>query len=155
MDWSTARKRLDSSYLTVVRTVQAVNPMIGAARENAPVAGSSFRTVLYFMHDAASQRYEDLVMSFTCRPAKPRFVSDGAAPHPGRDILRFEVSRGSGHELFSLEPVVLPRGDDSPEYQRAVLDFVDRTTTVIAEHIDLVVETLKTPYDIEEQRPVP
>ncbi len=68
----------------------------------------------------------------------------------GPDILRFMADRGSGHELFSLAPVVLAGEDNSPEYRRTVLDYVDRTTTTIAEHIDLIVETLKTPYNIEE-----
>lgn len=150
MIWTGVKSRLDTHYASVVDRVRAHYPQIGAAISSTPVGFAKFIGHLYFIYDARTQRYEDLIFELICAPTKRTFVADGSDLDEGPDLLCFEVSRGGGQVLFGLDRIALPADEDSPEYEHAVFAYLDWALGAIEDHMDLIVETLKTPYDIEQ-----
>ncbi len=147
MNWDITRARLEEAFEAVIRQVRLRFPSIAAGSGSWAAGYMRFHVGATFTHDPAHQEHEDVVLEFVCAPNASIRLGPGAKPFfpetPDRDILRFDIGRGTGEELAALDPALLPADAQSPEYERAVTEYVDRTIRFLGEHEDLVFDVLR------------
>src|SRR5881397_3154292 len=126
MNWEGAADQLLAAIDRLFGEAKTRFPAISAHIERAPYAYRFRISASLFYHDKKGD-FEDLVVSFTCRPLGSseavKGIPAGASP-TGHDILAFEIRRGDSAEIAILDPVVLPQGEDRLEYEEAVLSFI-------------------------------
>lgn len=149
--WAVVGHRLSECFDPIIAQVKASYPHIHAGNGwNAPVGYMKFLAHGSFCYDPASAEFEDLLLEFVCAPADRGFWNaDGTPAFPGvvdRDAVKFEIARGTGLVLASLDPVLLPEDENSPEYEQAILDYADRACAFVDARTDLILEALRTPY---------
>ncbi len=109
----------------------------------------TFQAQTCFMYDPVEQRFEDLILDFSCFAATRGFWNrDGSPRFPDaaeRDALGFGIERGTGETLVALEPLLLPEDEDSEEYARLVAGYAERAVALVEQHMDLIIESLSEP----------
>ncbi len=152
MDWDAVWERLAPAFAEIIERVRQVYPGIHAGATRAPLGYAKFAANAEFSHDVLAQEQEDLGPWFKCAPADAGTFSDPGGrklfPDAGdRDAIGFWIERGSGFELATLDPVLLPLDEGSPAYRRAVLDFTDKAVEFIRHQTDLILDALKQPIE--------
>lgn len=105
----------------------------------------------WFCYEPATAESEDLLLDLQCAPADQGWFYDGNGnllfpAAVGRHAIMFEIARGTGLTLASLEPVLLPEDEESHEYEAAVLDYVELACAFVDANTDLILDALRTPY---------
>jgi hypothetical protein len=158
MDWALVREQLEPGFQRAIATIKARYPNILASASwgNSPPLDRKFRAYVDFLYDTR-QRYTDLGFDFYVQPVSrrwPRRLDDSPlcpdAPD-GPDAVRpdaavFSIERGTGAEIAELEPVLLPGDEDSPRYERAVLDYAANAVAFIEEQMDRILYALSLQY---------
>ena len=146
MSWGSARARLERAFDAVAREVGSRFPAVTASTGSWAAGYMHFHVGISFTHPAHTER-EDVVLQFACAPnesVRPGPVATPFFPEgPGRDIVRFDIERGTGEELAALDPLLLPADPRSTEYERAVQRYVKRTIVFLRDHKELVFDVLR------------
>jgi len=145
INWDVTRARLERAFEAVIRQVRLRFPTITASSGSWAAGYMRFHVGAAFTRPA-HQENEDVVLQFACAPNE-RMLGPGAKPFfpeaTGRDIVRFDIERGTGEELAALDPVLLPADPKSTEYEQAVLEYVERTIVFLEGHKELVFDVLR------------
>jgi hypothetical protein len=158
MDWALVREQLEPGFQRAMATIKARYPniVVRPSWANSPPLGRKFRAYVSFIYDTR-QRYEDLLFDFYVQPVNkrwPRRLDDSplcpdAPDRPDAvrpDAAVFAIERGTGAEIAELEPVLLPDDQDSPLYERAVLDYAAVAIAFVEEQMDRVLYALSVQY---------
>jgi hypothetical protein len=155
MNWNEIEDKLRPAYETMVNRLKEDFPSLSAGIFSYRRRGiSTFRMSTGLASEIDVKPYEDVIIDFRCiRPGRIKddltFVKD---PQP--ETLQFSIECGSGEELASLDPVLLPMDERSREYEEQVRVYADRAVAFLDAHLDTLIGVLETipPY---EEPPLP
>lgn len=144
MNWDITRARLERAFEAVIKQVRLRFPTITASSGSWAAGSMRFHVGAAFTHPA-HQEHEDVVLQFACAPNESVRLGPGAKPlfpeATGRDVVRFDIERGTGEALAALDPAATrPK---STEYEQAVLEYVERTVVFLEGHTELVFDVLR------------
>jgi hypothetical protein len=146
IDWESTEARLERAFDAVAREVGLRFPTVTASSGSWAPGYAHFHVGVSFTRTAHTEQ-EDVVLQFACAPNESMRPGPGATPfYPkaiGRDIVRFDIERGTGEELAALDPLLLPADPKSTEYERAVMEYVERTIVFLEENKELVFDALR------------
>lgn len=150
MEWARVRAKLDTMFQRLREQVEAVYPEIRAGTSERPVT-DQFRWQAAFIYEG--QDWEDLIFDLFCGPATsfPYEVELADLQRRSlRDIIRFEIERGTGLTVAKLPATLLPEDRCSAEYERSVMDYVNRTFDFITAQTDAILDALREPFLFED-----
>ncbi|MHB1536237.1 MAG: RCC1 domain-containing protein [Acidimicrobiales bacterium] len=146
LDWDRVEQLVVATFAELAATIATAYPDVvdpaSAGELDLRIGRSGFYrlgVLAYFAHQA-SGLYADVVVAFTCRGSEvdPRRFPDAA----GRDLAEAEITRGNGLVLASLEPVLLPHDEDSPEYAQVLEDYLSEVIAFFQAHVELIFDAL-------------
>jgi hypothetical protein len=139
IDWERTEARLEKAFDAVAREVGSRFPTVTASSGSWATGYAHFYVGVSFMRNA----HTDVVLQFACAPNESMRPGPEAPEAIGREIVRFDIERGTGEELAALDPLLLPADPKSTEYERAVTEYVKRTIVFLEEHKELVFDALR------------
>jgi hypothetical protein len=146
MSWASTRARLERAFDAIAREVGTRFPAVTASTGSWAAGDMHFHVGVSFTHPAYTER-EDVVLQLACAPNERMRPGPGATPFlpvaPGRDVVWFDIERGTGEELAALDPLLLPADPRAAEYERAVQKYVKRTIVFLQDHKELVFDVLR------------
>jgi len=146
MSWGRTSARLERAFEEVARDVRSRFPAVIASTGSWAAGSMPFHVGVSFTRPG-HQEHEDVVLQFACSPNESMRPGPGATPFfpevTGRDVVRFDIERGTGEELAALDPLLLPADPRSTEYERAVRKYVKRTIVFLHDRKDLVFDVLR------------
>lgn len=150
--WDDVWRILSASFDELSRKIVGIYPALhgGQPRKLGHTGGTRFHHYISFSYDPASCEFEDLILSLRCAPTRAFWHEGGAPWFPGlehREAIGFEIERGNGKRLAMLDPVLLPENGSAAEYEMLVIDYVTRTEAFIDEHMSLILDALREPFE--------
>lgn len=148
MNWEPVWTNISDAYTQVITKIQERYPDIAAGQSRTPMGSMKFTAHLMVMRKVDQER-EDLVLQFICGPSERASWNPDRSPmfplDAGKDVVAFEIERGSGETLAALRPLVLPIDEESTEYAAAVAEYVRSIKLFLLDHMSFMLDSLKDP----------
>lgn len=160
MDWELVGARLQRILSSLKAAVRERHPnLLFGIHPNTPFMGERYALEATLMLEPHSDS-EDIGLRFWCRQVGLVLRRDSEPFFLGvrnRDAAGFDIEDGSGWELASLEPELLPSSPSSPEYAAAVMAYLDRVDGFLRANRKLILDVLAGraaelagPLDVDE-----
>lgn len=151
MDWEPIRRRFEKAFADLSRQAMERDATVRVMTYDLPPEVGFFEVGAYFATGGKDPEEEaDIVVTLQCwtwrNPPDPSALDRRNLPpfEPGRDVFWFLVDC-KGHDVASLDPILLPPDRDSADYERAVTGYSNRAEETLRANAELVLRLLLEP----------
>jgi hypothetical protein len=148
MNWERAKETLSATLDRIIDEAEAAQPTVQVQWFFSDPWSLPHVEVNFWYRPRLVER-ADLVLTF--HSARRESLKNAAyARHlpdaPGREVVRAQIGRDTGEELWALDAVLLPDRENSPVYEQAFDEYVDRTCQFFQDHLQHILDSLREPH---------